>query len=262
MKQILLLSIITLALSSCNESAPAPSQSKLKSVTSYIQDQSGEFRPGEKTVYTYSVTGLLETSEQLQYDTQDKQFHHFSTDTYTYNNGLLARIDKNILDWTKKTTTRYEYANGKISSITNEDELTTTATVHELASDTIEVFYQFSNGRSLTYKFYAKSKNITYEKTIGDDLQLASVSKHEYDNFNNPYSLLGYTDLFFTNYSANNKITSTSNYYSLAFPQSTPIAYEYEYNSLNFPTQQITTYKSTGSSGRLMKSKTVFEYVD
>jgi hypothetical protein len=230
MKQILpaLLSFVLLA--GCTDNSLTPAQPKLKSVTSYIQDQKGEFRPGEKTVYTYS-SGQLESSEQLQYDTQTKEFYHFSTDTYVYLNNKLTSNTKAIQDIPLKKTTRYEYENGKVSKITSEDNLTTTAVIRYLKSDSIEVFYQVSNGRSFTYKFAVANGSITYEKTIGDDLQLASESNHEYDSSNNPYQLLGYTDMFFLNFSAHNKIKSSSQYYSLAFPQLIPVAYDYEYNS-------------------------------
>jgi hypothetical protein len=238
------------------ESAFGP---KLKTVTYYIQTNQGDFRPGEKIEFSY-VGGQLISETQSEYDVTTKSFDFFSTTTYTYDADKLVRIEKQITGSSTKVITRYEYQNDKISRILVDDGVDTDATVKYLQADTVEVFYNYSNGRFFTYRFKTKGDNIVYEQTRNESNQVSSETMNEYDSFKNPFKLLGYTDLLFSNYSVNNKVKISASYYSDAFPTSVPAAFDYEYNNLKYPTTLITTYKSTGSSGATGKSRTVFEY--
>jgi hypothetical protein len=231
---------------------------RLKSVTYYLQSSNGDFRQGEKIEYTY-LSGKLDLEIQSEYDVTTQTFKLFSTTNYIYKDGKVDAIVKQISGLPNKVTTRYEYNGGKVSRIIRDDEVDTDATIKYLAGDTVAILYSFSNGRFFNYRFKSKNENVVYEQTFDEDRQLTSETSTDYDSRKNPFRLLGYTDLLFSNYSANNKIKTVASYYGGAFPTLTPVSYEYEYNSLNYPISQITTYKSSGS-GAMGKSKTVFEY--
>jgi hypothetical protein len=250
-----------LLLARCDHHENDSNRPKLYSVTWHFQDQGGEFRPAERTVYSYSGSKLVKT-EQSWYDVQEEAYHLHSTSTFVYRLNRLDRIEQRLADNEREVVTHYEYKDGRVTKMTLEDNIRTEAHVQYLEGDTLKVLYQHSNGRSFTYKFSAAQNNIEYEQTRDDGQRLASEIYHEYDQGINPYSLLGYTDLFFTNYSANNKTKTASAYYAIGFPQSVPTSYTYEYNDQNLPVKQHITYKSYPTGDRTTYALVVFEYWD
>ncbi len=254
------LPILVLLIGCAKNNDPVATRPLLKSYMTSFQNQSGGFRPGEKIEYYYSPAGTLVKEKQSEYDSEAKVFVHFSTSNYSYSQGKLISIDKIIEGSPDKIVTTYEYANNQIVKIKVDDNVDMEATIQYLAGNRVEILYSFSNGRFFTYHFTSNNDNKEFEQTLNELQQVSSEITHQYDNKKNPFILLGYTDVFFSNSSVNNRIKTTSNYISDAFPQSVPVSYVYDYNSSDFPTQQITTYKSTGGSGTTNLSKTEFEY--
>ncbi|MEJ0056398.1 MAG: hypothetical protein WDN75_12540 [Bacteroidota bacterium] len=262
MKRPYFLFTLLVVLASCRgDNDPVPSTgTQLKSRTSFLLNSKNEFRPAEKVEYFYSPQGKLVREEQSQYDIFTKQFYDFSVTKYSYEQNRLITIEKSINSTPHRTITYYEYAGDRISRIKVDNDIDTQADIHYLEDNRVEIVYTNSNGTSFIYRFTIKENNISLEQTFTTDERVSSEVTHEFDNRKNPFTLLGYTDLFFSNFSANNKIKTDSQYFSEAFPQSVPVSYEYQYNEMNYPTEQITVYKSTGTSGITSKAKTIFEY--
>lgn len=234
---------------------------RLRTVTMYLQNQQGEFRPGYTNKYFYSRSGKLEREEYSSYDTEKKEFELLWTVAFSYNDNRIAEARKTFTQGGQPDVVRYTYnTDGKLSAMDIQEDLHTTATVTYGAGDTVSVFYQHSNGRSFTYRFVPKNGNITYEQTLNDSHQLSGETTHEFDNHTNPYSLLGYTDALFTNFSQNNKTNTDGQYYSDAFPLSVPDSYEYTYNEAGLPTKQIIHYKSYPEGQPSGAIQYLFEY--
>jgi len=241
--------------------AVSHNEHKLKSVTSYF-DTSFGYKPGDSTVYSYNNVGQLIAQKYFTYEIVEEEFQLFSIDEFTYDNKKLVKILHEIVVPNGHTsTTTYEYQGDKIKQILLDDDIDTEATLSYPHKDTIEIKYRFNNGREFLYRFSTVDHNISFEETY-DGETLASETINEFDNKLNPYSLLGYTDIFFTNFSKNNKTKTTSEYYAIGFPNSVPSDYHYEYNDHNLPTEQITTYETYPDGNFSGRSKTIFEYFD
>ena len=263
MKPSLICALLALTLfSRCDSDDDAPSNgSKLHVVTMYLQNQQGAFRPGFTNTYFYSPGGRLEREEYASYDTEKKEFELLWTVTFSYQDNRVSETKKVFTQGGDPDYVRYTYgANGKLSAMDVQEDVHTVATVTYDASDTTSVFYQHSNGRSFTYRFFTKNGNITYEQTLNDSHQLSGETTYEFDSHTNPYSQLGYTDVFFTNFSQNNKTSTVGKYYSDAFPNSVPDTYEYTYNTAGLPTQQTIHYKSYPNGNPSGAIHYTFEY--
>ncbi len=264
MRPFLFLLFISALVFSCSDDASDPVRTapKLKSVTNFIQNQSGEFRPTGKLEYHYGSGQKPSSSVLSQYDIMDKTYSVFSTTEYRYSDNRLTKMEESMVGQSDKKVTTYEYANDQVSKIKEDTPagVDTEATIHYLPGNQVEITYNHSNGRWFIYKFTLINGNKKFEQVIGDDHQLSSEVNHEFDSGKNPLTLLGYTDLFFNTISVNNKIKTETNIITAPYPQSTPVSYSYEYNESGYPTQQITTYQSLGQSATTSLVKVVYEY--
>jgi hypothetical protein len=233
----------------------------LKSVTYHIETSKG-FRPLDSTIYNYNSSGNITSQKYFTYDVIEKKFNLFSNENFIYSNTRLSAIEKEIVaENGLPSTIHYEYTNDKISKIILDDQIDTEAVVTYPHSDTIQIVYSHSNGNGFTYRFSIAGNNIAYEETFDKWITKARETINEFDNRINPYSLLGYTDIFFTNFSHNNKTKSHSEYFGgIGFPESIPFSYEYLYNDDNLPTQQIISFKLYASGNIVSRAKVLFEY--
>ena len=151
----------------------------------------------------------------------------------------------------------YEYLdNGRVSKIS---EMNTAAGVnseatfsYDAADNSVRVAYTFSNGGSFEYDFFTNGGNIVSDKTTKGS-QLCSDGEYTYDQYINPFHILGYVDYSLTNFSTNNKLTEDVNYVACAFPSLVPESYTYEYNDGGYPTIVTTLYKSGSPSAKARK---------
>lgn len=232
---------------------------KLRSATMHLLGKNG-FRPGDKSVFTYDEYGRLSLKEYSTYDVVSQKFNAISVSRFTYVSNQLQTMEE-IINGAQRQITHYSYTGDKLTKMVREGEgiTTTEVTIQYLAGDTIQAFYRHGNGRSFTYVFHAPQGNIHYEKVINDSQALASVVTNEFDGHVNPYSLLGYTDIMFSNSSKSNKIKTESAYYT-NLPNSVPTTYDYTYNENSLPLVQTVTYKSYPSQEVETKMMVVFEY--
>lgn len=231
---------------------------KLTSATTHFLGKNG-FRPADKNEYTYDEYGRLSVKEYSSYDILSQKFNLISVTRFTYASNKLKTMDE-IISGVQRQITQYTYTGDKLTKmVRNGESITTEVTIQYLPGDTIQAFYQHSNGRSFTYVFHAPQGNIRYEKTINDSHALSSVVTNEFDGHINPYSLLGYTDILFSNLSKSNKIKTESAYYT-NLPNSVPTTYDYTYNDDGLPLVQTTIYKSYPDQDVETKMMVVFEY--
>jgi hypothetical protein len=244
------------ACDSSDEPVKIEPQTRLQSITTSMQRQDGTFRPSEKKIFSYSDAGKVVKEEYFIYDVTESRYDLFSTSTFDYADNKLRTITK--IAGVQQTVTSYTYNAGILVKMNQDDEIDTEATI-QYEADTIQVLYTKSNGRFFTYRFSTNNDNIDFERTIDDSQQVGSIIVNEFDSGKNPHSLLGFTDIFFTNYSKNNKVRSTGEYFTHQ-PQSVPSVYEYEYNSDHLPSTQTITYKSYPTGDVTGKLQHVFEY--
>lgn len=256
--------ISTIILASCSsDDAPRinPSaEAKLKSSTTYFETQNG-FRLADSTAYSYNSSSQLIRKEYHTYDITEDRFDLFSVEYFTYVNGKVTRIDKELVASNgHSTVTQYEYTGDKLTRIFLDDDTDTDAVISYPHKDTVEVLYNISNGNSFTYRFTTIDNNVSFEETFDSGKNLASETINEFDNGINPYHLFGYTDILFTNFSKNNKTKTESEYYAIGFPNSVPFDYDYQYNEDNLPVEQIVSFKSYPNGEIITRMKVLFEY--
>lgn len=239
---------------------PPLGEHRLKSVAEYFETSLG-FSPSDSTAFKYNSEGQLIEKKYFTYDVFEDEFALFSIEDFSYTDGKLSLIEKEIVVTNGYTTrTEYEYSNDKITRIHLDDHTDTEAILSYPHKDTVEIRYNTSNGNFFTYRFSTVDHNIHFEETYDEGENLASETINEFDNRINPYSLLGYTDLFFTNFSKNNKTKTDSEYYAIGFPDSVPFSYEYVYNQDNLPVQQLITYKTYPNGHISARAKVLFQY--
>jgi hypothetical protein len=263
MKLCYLYLLSAIALISCDsddEPDPVIEGTKLKSITVNISNNSGGFSAGSKTVYDYSFSGRVDTEKYYYFDSMTKDYILSSTASFSYANGVVSEISEVNEESGHVSTTTYTYTGGKPSRIDIDDGIDTEITI-SYQGDTIQAFYEHSNGRFFTYRFSTTGNNIGFEKAIDDSNVVSSKLSNEFDGGLNPYALLNFVDPLFTNFSRNNK-TKTSSQYFTHQPQSVASSYEYEYNDSNLPVKQITTYVSYPSGTFVGRAETIFEYED
>jgi hypothetical protein len=251
------------ALISCDsddEPAPVVEGTKLKSITVNLSNNSGGFSPGSRTVFEYSTSGLLDQEKYYYYDVTIKDYVLSTTATFTHSDGKVFKISQRNEESGHVVTTIYSYTDGKPSMIDIDDGIDTEITI-DYQGDTIQALYEKSNGRFFTYRFSTAGGNIGFEKIIDDSNVVSSKVSNEFDSGLNPYSLLNFIDPFFNNFSKNNKAKATSQYFTHQ-PEAVASSFEYEYNAINFPTKQITTYTSYPNGALVGKAETLFEYED
>jgi hypothetical protein len=261
LRYLFLLSVI--ALISCDsddEPDPVIEGTKLKSITVNISNNSGGFSAGSRTVFDYTSSGHLSQQKYYYFDSMIKDYVLSTTATFTYDDGHVSKISEVNAESGHVVTTTYTYAQGKPSKIDIDDGIDTEITI-SYQGDTIQALYEKSNGRFFTYRFSTTGNNIGFERTIDDSNVVSSKVSNEFDSGLNPYALLQFIDPLFTNFSRNNKIRTTSQYFTHQ-PQAVASSYEYEYNGENLPVKQITTYTSYPNGDLVGKAETLFEYED
>jgi len=248
----------------CRSDEPKPASSdpedyRLTSVSTYVENAGG-FTPSGKTTYTYSAEGRMESSVYAPYNSATQQYASFSRMTYSRDSqGRVVLITATILNTNVEESVLYRYrADGTLASMHYDSNLHADIMVTYLPGDTLQAVYLYSNGNTFTYKAFMKAGNPVYEKTINADNRITDESTNTFDDHVNPYSLLGYTNYLFVNFSKNNPVTAATQYY-IGSAEAIPESYEYTYNEAGLPLTQIVTYKSSDPLHK-RHMKYVFEY--
>jgi YD repeat-containing protein len=239
------LSLLLLAQCSSDDDQPVvEKQPRLVSVTMSMQRSDGTFRPGYIRTFVYSSSGRLEREEYATYESEEQQFHILWTDRFTYSGKKVTQIDRMYAETVRTGSTQYTYDNqGRVTAIHVDDDTKTDVTVTYEAGDTINALYEQGNGRWFRFRMAMSGDNLVYGKTIDDSQRLANETYYQYDENVNPYSLLGYMDMFFEYASHNNRIVQSSTYYTPQQPNSVPYAHAYTYNH-GLVEKQTIRYKS------------------
>jgi YD repeat-containing protein len=246
--------------SSDDDHQAAGNKPRLLSVVMSMQRSDGTLRPGYSRTFFYSSSGRLEREEYASYEIEEEKFYVLWTDAFTYAGNKVTQIDRTRTETGSMSTTNYTYdTKGRVSAIHLDEDIDTDVTITYEAGDTINALYQSSNGRWFKYRMLMSGDNIVYGKTIDDSNRFANETYYEFDDHVNPYSLLGFTDMFFESASKNNKVRQSSSYYTPAKPTSVPYSHEYTYLN-GLPVKQTIRYKSSNTGEHTGVAQWEFEY--
>jgi ABC-type oligopeptide transport system ATPase subunit len=224
------------------------------------------FQPESKVLYQYNANGQLESIRYQSYNSNTSRFEESSLDVFMYKGTAVSHITTYLLG---KLYADYDYQYGIENKITetmhynNDLVWTQTSAINEW-NDHMTVNNTFSNGNSFKYEFDILFKNNISDKDIQGS-QLCNKGNYQYDKYINPFRHLGYTDINFLNWSANNKVFEDVHYFACGFPALMPVYHEYLYDQEGYPTNKITTYKIGNFDGTAVpnttrQSETVFYY--
>lgn len=222
-----------------------------KKLTSYITSREVDiagtgkaFQPESRVFYSYKPDSHVESMRYELYNAQTLQFEESFTEKFTYEGKKVSRIVGTLKGKYFKEI-NYTYGNpDKITEINLNTGITTTVLVTtDDADNNVSAAYSFSNGNSLLYQFQTSYKNMVSDRTAKGN-QLCNQGIYTYDKNINPFRHLGYTDILFRNWSANNRLTEHVDHLACAFPQLIPLSFAYTYDHDGYPVQQITSYKS------------------
>lgn len=226
-------------------------------------------------VYTYSDDSSLPISSRAEYIYDDngridsiKAFDNYEASqvpslykVFTYTDGRLTTLttyDASTKAKTMEDTYQYGVDNIvlRISEANYSAVLTATVDLTvDVATQKTNAVYQFSNGRGFQYGYTTSWKNlVSSNETNGG--QLCNTGTFTYDRNINPFRHLNYTSFLVSeNVSINNTLTEDVNFIGCAFPTLIPLAYEYKYDELGYPTEKVTHYK-----GKTATSITKYTY--
>jgi hypothetical protein len=252
--------LLVIRCSSDDDHQAAETKPRLLSVVMSMQRSDGTFRPGYSRTFFYSSSGRLEREEYASYESEEEKFYVLWTDAFTYAGNKVTRIDRTRTETGSMSITNYTYdTKGRVSAIHLDEDIDTDVTITYEAGDTLNALYQSSNGRWFKYRMLMSGDNIVYGKTIDDSNRFANETYYEFDDNVNPYSLLGFTDMFFESASKNNKVRQSSSYYTPAKPTSVPYSHEYTYLN-GLPVKQTIRYKSYNTGEHTGVAQWEFEY--
>jgi YD repeat-containing protein len=244
---LIYLSVSLLLLTQCSSDDDQPvveKKPRLVSVSMSNLRGDGTLRPGSTRKFFYSSSGRLEREEYASYESAEDKFYVLWTDAFTYTGDKVTKISRTYAELERVGVTTYAYDNqGRITEIHLDDDSKTDVTVTYEAGDTVNALYQQSNGRWFRFRMAMVDDNLVYGQVIDDSQRLANETYYEYDENVNPYSLLGYTDMFFEYASHNNKLEQKTTYYTPQQPTSVPYAHAYSY-SFGLVKKQTIRYKS------------------
>lgn len=233
---------------------------RLLSVSMSMQRTDGTFRPGYTRTFFYSSSGRLDREEYASYESAEDKFYVLWTDAFTYAGDKVTRIARTHTETGATSSTTYTYDDkGRVSEMHVDEGIGTDITVTYEERDTINALYKQSNGRWFISRMFMSGDNIVYGKIIDDSNRLANETYYEFEDNVNPYSLLGFTDMFFESESKNNKVSQSSTYYTPSRPNSVPYSHEYTYLN-GLPVKQTIRYKSSSTGEHTNAIQYEFEY--
>lgn len=152
--------------------------------------------------------------------------------------------------------------NGKVVSMHEKsyDHLTTANYLYSSITDQTEINanYHFINGNTLQYKMLFKKGNNAQDKAISSTGGIES-GHYAYDDNINPFHQLDYDNIFLSNHSKNNIVSSTK-IYSGSFPAVVPYQFTYSYTDDGYPSEVIISYKGYTSQKHSYRIKKLYQY--
>lgn len=212
-----------------------------------------QYNAGDQLVKTMYYQKIPQHQEpQLQ------QVHEFE-----YQFGKLAQI--NYFDGKNK---QYGYikftysSNGYVTNMEQKsyDQLTYAAVDRGIENSNLQVTidYLYNNGQALEYKYWIENGNKTRE-TGRSSAGGSESGTFQYDNYINPYYVLGVQDIYLRYNSRNNMIHQDKGY-SGGFPTSEPYEFTYSYNEAGYPVQLLKKFRTYSTGMHQYTAKTVYTY--
>lgn len=159
---------------------------------------------------------------------------------FTYNNnGFVTNMEQKSYDQFTYAAVDYAADNGKVE---------------------VTIDYLYDNGHSLEYKYWLENGNKTRE-TGRSSTGSSEGGTYQYDNFINPYYLLGVQDIFLR-YNSRNNLLEQAKGYTGGFPTLEPYQFDYSYDEAGYPVQLMKKFRSYPSGNHMYTEKTVYTYKD
>jgi len=247
----------------CHSGDPQPDDHaayKLSSISTYRED-GGNYTLSYVTTYEYSNQKILQGEKRSLYNAITTELTPYSRKTFTRDaQGRVILMEATIINTNVEESLLYHYrSDGTLASMHLDADISADVAVTNEPGDTLQAVYLLSTGAMFTYRVFMKNGNAVYDKTINSENNITDETTRTFDDHVNPYSMLGYVDYLFTNYSKNNPLTASTQEY-IGHQELRPESYEYTYNEVGLPATQIITYAS-GNPSRKAHMKYVFEYV-
>lgn len=226
-------------------------------------ESNGDSRYYSRKTYEYNGADQLVKTMYYQklpqyQDLQLQQIHEFE---YTF--GKLTQV--NYFDGNHKPTGYIKFTldnNGLVTNMEQKsyDQLTYAAVDYGMENNSkqVTIDYLYNNGHSLEYKYWIENGNKTRE-TGTSSTGGSEGGNFEYDNYINPYYLLGVQDIYLRHSSRNNLVQQNKNY-SGGFPTSVPYGYEYNYDAAGYPVQLQKKFKTYPTGTHQYTARTEFTY--
>jgi hypothetical protein len=221
------------------------------------------YRPETRVSYLYNDDGRLESAHYERYDFGASQFVEYQSEVFIYDGSAVSKIQVNGLEGQPSTEYHYVYGDqNTITQVSASDHQTLwiqTATTNP-ENRRVTVSYNYFTGSSFIYEFDFLLKNMVDDRTVKDN-RICNERSFSYDKSINPFRHLGYIDFFFENWSANNIVAQSANYFACSFPASAvPVAHSYTYDHDGYPVKKVTTYSQSFPSTYPYHSETIFYY--
>ncbi len=218
--------------------------------------------PDSRTEFYYGAGNKLAEVRNYQKQVQQSGLVLTNVHKFRYEGDQLDSINRfNRLN-NSTGYTAFFYNFGRIASISNlsYDQHTGVAIDYNAAgeNETISADYIFHNGNSMFYRFITRNGNRVSEQAITSTGGSES-GVYEYDDNINPKHQLGWEDIFFINYSKNNKLREQKNYGG-SIPSAVPYKFEYVYDNDGYPAEEYVSYKGYTSQQHLYRIKKVYIY--
>jgi len=239
---------------------------KLKRTEEYFLGSDGAPVSGTQEEYQYTPDGKLDKIIQSSYSAQTSSFTPTGRDEFVYSGPALNKINRFF-----GTTLIEEYVySGNVGfyrpgAITKNsggyNDVAQFDFAFEPGKPAIKIEYTVSANNTTTNIIYTGTvdwKTITTTREIKEN-ELCNEGQFTYDKYINPFRHLGYLDYYAGNFSANNTVSESVNYYSCGVPDLQPTLHTYTYDG-GFPVIKETIYKAQPPYQEQRKSKMYYYY--
>lgn len=222
-----------------------------KKLTSYVYSMEDNipgkgivYQPNFRVLYTYNGDGRLTYTRNEYYNRETSEFIESSSESFIYEGGNVSKI---IKSYQGQPTSEHQYqygAENKIKEIYySGGGGTQTSFKTDYINNKVSVNYSFFNGVSFLFEFDVQYKNMVSDKGVRYG-EICHEGNYTYDKNINPFKHLGYVNIYFENWSANNRLTEDVHYKACGFPVIIPVSHNYTYDEDGYPLHKITAYKS------------------
>jgi hypothetical protein len=225
----------------------------------------GVYKPESKTSFNYGGDGKLSTIDYYL-KKADNTTYLAMHDVFQYNNTRVEKINRFNENNQASGYTAFSYnGSGKVSGIIESaNNIVTTAAVtyHSvpetgLSEVAFDYSYSHTSNSMRYYQRYSQGNKIAdNSNTVNNNTE---TGQYDFDSSINPYTHMGWPDLFLSNSSRNNITWQQKTYYG-SYPAAVAYEFIYKYDGEGYPIELIRHYRSYLTNQFLYTTKTIFNY--